>query len=216
MNTKTITLSKAAVIAAVALILMAVLAPIADFGILQKMIVSDDAARTAQNIAASEGAFRFAIFIFILVAVLDIIVAWALYVFLKPVDNSLSLLAAWFRIMYATMLAVVSIYLINALQLVNEASSSSSFGAGQLQSQVMISLVSFRQGWKLGLIIFGFHLLMLGYLLLKAGYMRKILGALILLASIGYLVDGMGMILSAGHHVNVSMFTFFGEVVLIF
>jgi hypothetical protein len=213
---KDITLSRAALVAAFALILMAILAPIADFGILQKIIVPDDAARTSANIVASERSFRWAIVIFMIVAVLDVIVAWALYVFLKPVNASLSLLTAWLRIIYATMLAVVSINLINALQFVSEATYLSSLRVEQLQAHILISLRSFSQGWEIGLIIFGFHLLMLGYLMFKAGFMRRILGVLIMLAALGYLVDGFGMILSASYQVNVAMFTFFGEVVLIF
>lgn len=54
-------------------------------------------------------------------AVLDIIVAWALYVFLKPINKSLSMLTAWLRIVYATILGSVLIHLINVLQIVNGA-----------------------------------------------------------------------------------------------
>jgi len=208
--------ANSAIIAGVGLLLMAIIAPIADFSILQKLIVPDNAANTLSNIIVYEGLFRIGIFGFLLVAVLDIIVAWALYVFLAPVNKSLSLLTAWFRVVYAAILSVALIDLINVLQLLNGADYLTSFTIDQIQAQVMISLNSFTLGWEFGLIIFGIHLLLLGYLILKAGYMRKVLGILIILASLGYLTDGIGKLLSENYDISISVFTFIGELVLIF
>ncbi len=211
-----ISLRNSAIIAGIGLILMAILAPITNFAILQKLIVQNDTAKTVSNIVTSGGLFRFGICGFLIVAILDIVVAWALYIFLKPVNKGLSLLAAWFRIVYATILAVVLINLLNVLQLLHGADYLASFTTNQIQTQVMLSLNTFNLGWGFGLIIFGFHLLLLGYLVFKAGYMRKILGILLILASLGYLIDGFGKLLSADYNVNISMFTFIGEVILIF
>ena len=211
-----ISISKSAIIAGIGLILMAILAPIANFSIIQGLIVPDDAAKTVSNIVASEELFRLGICFFLIVAVLDIIVAWALYVFLKPINKSLSLLTAWFRIVYATMLGVVLIYLINVLQLVNGAEYLTAFEPNQIQTLVMLSVRNFTLGWEFSLIVFGFHLLLLGYLVLKAGYMRKILGILIILAALGYLIDGFGKLLSTDYNISISMYTFIGEVILIF
>lgn len=211
-----ISLPQAAIIAGIGLLIMAILAPIANFSILQGLVDPDEVAKTINNIVDAEGLFRIATCFFLIVAILDIIVAWALYVFLKPVNKSLSLLTAWFRLVYAATLGVVSIYLINVLQLLNGADYLSAFETTQLQAQVMLSLNSFTLGWEFGLIIFGFHLLLLGYLFFKAGYMRKFLGILLVLASLGYLIDGFGKLLSSHYNISIAMFTFIGEVILIF
>lgn len=211
-----ISLSNSAIIAGIGLILMAILAPIANFAIVQKLVVPNDTAKTINNIIASEELFRIGICCFLIVAILDIIVAWALYVFLKPVNKSLSLLAAWIRIVYATILAVMLIYLLNVLQLLHGAGYLASFTTSQIQTQAMLSLNTFNLGWDFGLIIFGFHLLLLGYLLFKAGYMRKILGILLIFASLGYMIDGFSKLLTADCNMNISMFTFVGEIILIF
>jgi uncharacterized paraquat-inducible protein A len=87
-NTNEISLRKSAIIAGIGLILMAVLAPVANFSILQNLIVTDDVAATVSNIYEAQGTFRIAIAIFIIVALLDVIVAWGLYVLLKPVNKS--------------------------------------------------------------------------------------------------------------------------------
>lgn len=211
-----ISLSNSAIIAGIGLILMTILAPIANFSIIQRLIVPDDAAKTVNNIIASEGLFRLGICFLLINAVLDIIVAWALYVFLKPINKSLSLLTAWFRIVYATILVVILMYLINVLQLVNGADYLTAFETNQLQALVLLSLKNFTLGWGFGLIIFGFHLLLLGYLMLKAGYMHRILGILLIIASLGYFIDGFGNLLSSNYNISIGVFTFIGEVILIF
>jgi len=215
-NNDGISLRNSAFITGIGLIIMAILAPVANFAILQKLIVSGNAAKTTSNIIASEGLFRLCIGFFFIVAILDIIVGWALYIFLKPVNKSLSLLTACFRLIYATILSVLLINLIQVLELIKSGNYISAFGTNQLQTAVIISINAFTHGWKFSLIIFGFHLLALGYLLFKAGYMHKILGILIIVASLGYLLDGFGKLIFSNYNINVSMFTFIGEVVLIF
>ena len=215
-GSKDIPLSTSAIIAGIGLLVMAILAPIANFSILHRLIVPDDAGKTFTNIAASLGQFRLGITLFLAIAILDIIVAWALYVFLKHVSMSVSLLAAWFRIIYAAMLGVVSIYLINVIQLISGAGYLSAFGPDQLHAQVMLSVNNFTQGWNFAMTIFGIHLLLLGYLLFKASYMKKILGILVIIAGLGYVADGIGKVLTSNYTVTISAFTFIGEVVLIF
>lgn len=92
---------QAALAAGFGLLLMGLLAPIAYFSVIQNLIVPGDAQKTVANILDSLGSFRISIVFLLLVAILDIIVAWGLYVLLKPVNKSLALLTDWFRVMYA-------------------------------------------------------------------------------------------------------------------
>ncbi len=78
-----------ALIAGIGLLVMAVLAPLAHFGVLQNLVVPADAAATVENITASEGLFRAGIAAFLIVIMLDMLLAWALYVLLKPVNAAL-------------------------------------------------------------------------------------------------------------------------------
>ena len=56
---------------------------------------------------------------------------------------------------------------------------------------------------------------MLGYLVFKSGYIPRALGILVMIASLGYLIDSFGGVLSAGYNANnVTQFTFVGEVLL--
>jgi hypothetical protein len=213
---KDVSRGKAAVIAGIALIFMTILGPVANFTVVQGLLVPDDATKTAGNVIASESTFRIGILCFLAVAVLDVIVAWALYVILKPVNKSLSLLTAWFRVVYAAMLAALLVYPVHVLQIVGGPGYLSVFEPAQINSMALISLNDFSTGWQVALIIFGIHLLMLGYLFIKSGYVRNYLGILLIIAGLGYMTDGTGKILSPDYHAVVAVYTFLGEVVLVF
>lgn len=110
-----------ALIAGVGLLLMAVLAGIANFGAIEGLVTKDDATKTAHDILASQEAFRFALLALVFVAILDVVVAWALFGFLKPVHEGLSRLAAWLRVAYAAVFAVAISQLVGALHLLGNA-----------------------------------------------------------------------------------------------
>lgn len=201
----------AAVVAGFGLLTMAVLAAFANFGVLERLIVADDAGATAANIAASSSLLRIGIACFLVVAVLDVVVAWGLYMLLQPVSKSLSLLAAWFRVAYAAAFAMALTPLLSVLQLM-----AGDTGLEANQAQVMLSLRAFKSGWDLGLVLFGLHLAVLGYVVFKSGFLPKWLGVLIGIAAVGYLVDSFGKLLIPSYRITLSTFTFVGEFLLIF
>jgi uncharacterized membrane protein len=215
-STADISLSQAALAGGLGLLLLAVLAAIANFGILKTLIVPGDAQTTAQHIAAAPGLFRLGIGAFFAVAILDVVVAWALYIVLRPVNRSLSLLAALFRVVYATMLAVALNNLVSALQLLGGAEFLKGFGTDQLQAQMMVLLSAFESGWDLSLIAFGVHLLVVGMLVFRSGKRHQVLGILVIAAGLGYLIDGCGKLLVPDYSLSIAMYTFVGEPLLIF
>jgi Domain of unknown function (DUF4386) len=79
--------------------------------------VQGDAATTANNIMANGLLFRSGIACFMVLVILDVVVAWALYILLKPVNKSLAMLAAWFRLVFAAILGVALHDLLSVLQL---------------------------------------------------------------------------------------------------
>ncbi len=79
----------------------------------------------------------------------------------------------------------------------------------------MLSLDSFRSGWDFGLVFFGLHLLIAGYLVFRSGYFPKFLCFLIVIAGLGYLADSAGKLVLPDYSLSVAAFTFFGEVLLI-
>jgi hypothetical protein len=206
---------KVALTAAIGLLVMALLAPFALFGVLQTIVVPTDAAATVENIIASEGLFRIGIAAFLIVIMLDVVVAWALYVLLRAVDRTLALLTAWLRLVFTAVFGYALVNLLDVAQLVGGAEQSALQGE-QLQAQVMSSIASFDNGWTgIALAIFGLHLFGLGYLLFRSADFPRFLGVLVAIAGGGYLVDSFGMILVPDYALSIGAFTFVGEALLI-
>jgi hypothetical protein len=205
-----------ALFAGAGLLVMAVIAPFAVFGVLGTLVVSGDATETFNNIDASQGLFRSGIAGFLVVIILDILVAWALYVLLAPVNRSLAILTAWLRVAFAAVFAGALIRLLDAAQLVAGAAQST-LPTEQLSEQVMSAVASFEDGWTgIALAIFGVHLLGLGYLLFRSVDFPGFLGVLVVIAGVGYLFDSFGTILVPDYALTISTVTFVGEALLIF
>ncbi len=148
-----------------------------------------DATTIASNLMANEVGFRIGIASWLIAHIADAVVAWALYVLLKPVNTSLSLLAAWFRLIFTGIAVINILNLLIALQLSKGADSLGVFEPGQLQAQMMLFLNAYWDGILISFVFFGLHIFFLGYLILKSDYIPRILGVLLIVASIGYLIN---------------------------
>lgn len=167
----------------------------AEFFVRQSLVVPGDATATAHNIIASEGLFRFGLAGDLIMIMSDVALALVFYILLKPVSPLLALLAAFFRLAQATILGLNLLNLFFVLQLLSSANYLSVFTPDQLQALVLLFLEGHSVGYSLGLVFFGFSLLILGYLVFKSGYFPKILGILLIVASAGYLIDSFAQVL---------------------
>jgi hypothetical protein len=71
----------------------------------------------------------------------------------------------------------------------------------------MLLINAFNNGWLIGLVFFGFHLFVIGYLVFKSGFMPRILGILLIIASMGYLIDNFAKVLLANYTDYETIFT---------
>jgi hypothetical protein len=158
-----------------------------------------EAVATASNIMGSEALFRLGLASFQVVFVLDLVIAWALYVLFRHLNRDVSLLTAWFRLVYTALLGVALIFLFLVLQLVGGAEYLTAFEAGQLDAHVTVFLEGFNSAWLIGLVCFGSHLALLGSLVLTSGYIPKVLGVLLILAGAGHVIDTLANALLASY-----------------
>jgi hypothetical protein len=75
-----------------------------------------------------------------------------------------------------------------------------------LEREIMQLVSDFDLVWTTGLLIFGLHLIVLGFLGLKSAYIPKIIGLLLLLAAMGYLLDGMAKLTYENYYAYQSYF----------
>jgi len=179
----------------------------AEFFVRSSLIVPGDAAATANNIIASGSLFRIGIASDTLMIICDVALALIFYVLLKPVNSSLSLMAAFFRLTQAAVLGVNLLMLFFVLQLLNGAAYSTVFGTEQLYALSMLFLEAHGIGYSIGLVFFGVHCFILGYLVAKSGYFPRILGILLMIASLGYLIDSFAKILMPDYKTYEETFT---------
>lgn len=207
---------RAALIAGYGLLFMVVFVTVALPFVFGKLIVPGQAATTANNILANLQLFRIGISSLIMVIILDVLVAWAFYLLLKPQNNSLSLLTAWFRLVYSIIFAVALGNYFNVLQLLSGADYLAVLEPARMHAQVMLSVNAFEDIWAIGFIFFGLHLSFLGYLVFKADYIPKWIGLLVIIAGLSYLIDYLSKFLFPENALNISTVLGYGELIFMF
>ena len=205
---------EASIIAGVGLLFMGVLSGFGYLIAVKGLVTPGNAARTAKDISAHENLFRFGIVSLFLVAALDVVVAWALYRVFRPVSEVISRFAAWLRIAYAGIFVVAVSQLVEALRLLGHPGHLSVSGTAQLHGQALLRINAFTDIWDAGLVLFGFHLLVIAYLAYRSGYVPKALSVLVAIAGCGYVFDTFSALSSGGSSTPVSSFTFIGEFLL--
>jgi hypothetical protein len=206
--------SRSALVAGVGILVLAVLSGVANVVVIEGLVTTGDATRTARDIVASAGLFRLGIAALVVVVVLDIVVAWALLAFFEPVDRDLARLAAWFRVGYAAIFAVGISRLVGVMPLLGPGQNDTSFNLDQRRGQALADIQGFHDVWHVSLVLFGLHLVLIGYLAYISGYVPRAIAVLLVVAGVGYLVDSFGAVLVSDYSLNVAAFTFIGEVLL--
>ena len=157
---------RAAIVVGMSIIAMFILAIVVDNFILSNFIGPGDTASLAKDIGADQTRFGFAVVGYLLILLLDVAIALALYVVLKPVSRILASLTAVLRLLYATILIIAVLVLVFEF----------------------INVYSYGTMKFVGYIFFTVHILFLGYTALKSSYIPKGLGILLIIAFFSYIV----------------------------
>ncbi|RDY69067.1 DUF4386 domain-containing protein [Halobacillus trueperi] len=171
---------KPAIIAGMSLLLMT-LAAFFSYGYAHSsLVVYEDAAKTHDLLQSSLSLFHLEIVGWVVIIITDLIVSWAFYKVLKPIHSSYALLAGVLRLFYTIILTTA----VFRLWMVSQVIQSDSGAA----PQVMANILSFEKIWSMGLIVFGVHLIMVGFLALKADFIPKWISILLMIAGVSYLL----------------------------
>lgn len=212
-NKEGISLRTSALIAGIGLLIMVLTVPYATFQIFPNLIDYKNPEVTANNILDNRLLFIVGIILNFITIICDIIVAWALYIFLKPVNKSLSLLVAWFRLIYAGIYLIALLNLVKVLGLLKADNYFMATSENQIYDQILFYVKSFGYETSFALILFGICLGLLGYLVVKSNYVPKIFGWLLILAGLGYFISYSGKFLFPNTNTDFLMITFFGELI---
>jgi len=188
-------INKTARIAGILTLLIVVFAPFSMIYVPTTLVVPGDAAETANNIMASEGLFRLGMVSDSIVFLIEIVLTVLLYVLLKPVNKTLSLVAAFSRLAMAVIQGMNLLNHFIVLLLLSGAGYLTIFAPDQLQALVMLFLNAHESVVLIWGLFFGLHLLVFGYLVYKSGYLPKFLGILLLIVAFCYLIQDFGNML---------------------
>jgi Domain of unknown function (DUF4386) len=163
------------------------------FGIIyvpSRLIVSGNAAATANNILASERLFRLGIVSESICAVEFVFLFWILYRLLGGVNKTHASLMVILGLVFVPIMVVNTLSEIAALMVLRGADFLSVFDKRQLEAMAMLLLDLHRYGYVVGWIfgLFHFHF---GVLVFRSGFLPRILGVLLIAACFGYLADSL-------------------------
>ncbi|MGB2572101.1 DUF4386 domain-containing protein [Micromonospora citrea] len=171
-----------------------------------RIVESEDAAATADNISTSATLFRIGFVSELVGATVFLLTSMALYLLLKHVNQ---MAAAAMVTFVAVSVAIQSLNLLNqnaALTVATGEDYTAAFGPTGSDQLTMLFADMQHDGYLIAQTYFGLWLLPLGYLVVRSGYFPKVLGVLLVIGCFGHLVDVFARFLAPDFGASISPF----------
>jgi len=189
-------------------LLLALSAPIGLLYVPAKVIVSGNAAATADNVRASEWLVRVGISSELIHQIIGIFLVLALYRLFKAVNKSLAR-----QLVILGALVTVPIVFVNvlneiaALVLVSGTDFLSVFQKPQLDGLAYLFLHLHSQGISVVSIFWGLWLFPFGMLVMRSGFIPRVFGVLLMIAGVAYLASSFATLVVPRYAPLVSQVT---------
>ena len=168
----------------------------AEFFARGSLMVHGDPIATAHNILNHETLYRFGLAADLIMSAAYIGVTVLLLVLLRPVDRLLSNLAAVFSIIGIAAIAANSIVHAAVLVFITQRGSSITSGPAEMNSIAYAFLRLHGQGYNIASVFFGFYCTLIGWLIIRSGFLPRLVGGLMLIAGASFLVDSFAIIVT--------------------
>ena len=169
--------------------LLCILAGVGGFIAQGPLTVANDAAATAANILAHESLYRLGFAANLISGLSYVGVTVFIYYVLKPVRQSLSLLAAFFGLGGVAIGGVAWVSNLVPLVLLHDDQYLSGFTTSQLHAMSLIALKLQLNVFVIGMVCFGIQCILIGYLIARSMFLPRVLGVLLALGGISYLIN---------------------------
>jgi hypothetical protein len=181
-----VTLQRYARIAGVAMLLSIVFGFLGEMYLPGKLLVSGDAAATAANISAHPTLFRLTFASYLVEGICDVALCVFFYILLRPVDQNLALLSAFFGIVSMVTFAIAQSSFFASSYLLRETGGLLAFTLEQRQALAFLAIrIAGMIAW-LFLCMYGIASMIRGYLIMRSGYLPKVLGILFIIGGAGF------------------------------
>ena len=175
-------------------------------------LVSHEAATTVANITAHELLFRSGFAAYLVEACCDIALALLFYVLLKPVNNHLALLSAFFGLVSTATFALTQLTYFGALPIQRHLQS---FTPEQVASVAQMSVKLYGLGSGVFMVFYGIATLLRGYLMYRSTYLPRIVGGLLVLAGIAFIIKSFTLVLAPAYASDVLLAPVFVATVIL-
>ncbi|HYW47285.1 MAG TPA: DUF4386 domain-containing protein [Bryobacteraceae bacterium] len=172
--------------AGVCQLLEAVTAGFGQVIVLGRLVVADNAAATAANILGHERLFWLGFTSSLIGVAFHIAWGFLLYELLKPVNRSISLLAAFVVLVDCALQAFTSLFHLAPLLILQGGSSLSAFAPEQLQALALMFLKLSAYAFAIDHVFFGFWFVLTGYLIFRSTFLPRVLGVLLAISGLGW------------------------------
>ena len=136
-------------------------------------------------ILANMGLYQSMLIGILIIIILDFIVSYTLYKYFENDNKKMSLLSGIIRVIYTLIFVIATYYLIK------------NSNTNELTNQKVISNYhKFQTIWNSGLVIFGFHIILIGWLMKLHYKIPKILWSITLLAGVSYMITSFLKVVS--------------------
>ena len=161
---------------------------LADNGVHYTAVGPLDVSVIADQMVASESLFRIGYTSFILAALFFLLAAWALYVLLKPVHKDLALLFVLLNVSGVVVQCASLVCEFGAQLLLSGVDDLNALQVDQRQALAMLLLSAYKNGFMIAQLFLALWVLPLGYLVIKSGYLPRILGVFLLVDCLALLI----------------------------
>ena len=178
-------------LAGVLYLVITIAAIVAHIYVPSELIIPDDTAATVANITKSKDLFLVGgVGAELVVLLSEVVLSIVLYILLKPVNMTLSLVAAVSRLIMTTVHGINLLNYFFVLLIID----GTGFSLEQRDALVAMFLDAHSYGFTLGIAFLVLHVFALGVLIYRSGYFPRVLGVLFLIAGFGYLFDAIGLL----------------------
>jgi hypothetical protein len=170
-------------------------------------------AATASNVLGSETFFRFGILMSLIIEIVNVFVALAVFHVLKPVDKKIASLMV---ILYLIPVPVALLNQLNQfalLSLVHDSTVVSGFTADQIHGLMALLLNVQSAGNEIAYVFYGLWLFPMGYLIFRSGFAPRTIGILVVMSGCGYLLQSCITVLYPNFEWNIGTLTMWGELI---
>jgi hypothetical protein len=140
------------------------------------IIVSTDAASTANNILAHASLYRAGFAVDLVANLIYVALTALLFGFFRPVNPTFALLAAFFSLVGCTVQIMGELLRLAPTVILANPQLASAFGAQQLQASVLLSVTLYRNVFYIAFVLFACFELVTGFLIVRSTFLPRWIG----------------------------------------